>query len=73
MRLKEEYNNYRASGLIKKDLQHDPTEPKPKYKAMKNTIKWCKGKVGVPHDYDFKKLHHLEIGKYSKDDSELWL
>lgn len=50
MRLKEESNNWRASGIKKRDARHTHDEPAVKPKSKKNTNKWCKGKVGVLHD-----------------------
>lgn len=54
MRLKEESNNYHASALKRKLMQIPNVV---KLKSKKDTKKWCKGKVGVEHDY------HYEIPK----------
>lgn len=48
-RLKKDHSGYRSSGLHKK-WQGLPLEDKPMPRSKaKNTAKWCKGKVNIPH------------------------
>lgn len=51
MRLKEDTTSWKAQGL-KIKLKLIPAAPK--HHAKKNTRKWCKGKVGVEHDYELQ-------------------
>lgn len=51
MRIKKVSNNYRSSGIKHRDNRHDPTEPALERRSKKSTRRWCKGKVGVEHDY----------------------
>lgn len=46
-RLKKDHSGYRSSGLYKKYLPQ-PEVPK-RLRGKKDTTKWCKGKVNVPH------------------------
>lgn len=49
MRLKEDSDSWKAMGL-KKKLKIIPDVPRSKSK--KNTNRWCKGKVGVDHEWE---------------------
>lgn len=51
MRLKEDASSYKAMGL-KKKLEEIPAVFK--HKNKKDTKKWCKGKVGVEHNYELQ-------------------
>jgi len=56
-RLKKDHSNYKTSGLWKK-YQYPKIEETPRRgKKSKNTRKWCKGKVGVKHDYELVQKH----------------
>lgn len=68
MRLKENKDNWNASGLIRK-LSIPPVEVKAK--ARKNTRKWCKGREGVPHDYDLANLEAYTF--YPVGGCSVWL
>lgn len=55
MRIKETKSNWNASGIIKRDFRHDSSQPQTsRVKSKKDTRKWCKGKVGVEHDYEYQ-------------------
>lgn len=63
MRLKKDHNSYRASGIIKRDFKHDESQPiRENFHKKKNTRRWCKGKVGIEHDY--KKAIKWQIGNH---------
>lgn len=50
MRLKENSNNYRASGLKRKDAKHTKLDDRHlPVSGKKDTKKWCGGKVGREH------------------------
>lgn len=49
MRLKEDRNNWRASSIIRKQAVVPEVVKAP---AKKDTVKWCKGKVGREHVYE---------------------
>ncbi len=53
MRLKEDTSSWAASGVIKRDFRHDPSlvADKP-HSSKKDTKRWCKGKVGVEHEWE---------------------
>lgn len=47
------WSEWRESGAVKRDMRHDASQPdriKPLHQT-KNTKKWCKGKVGRPHQW----------------------
>jgi hypothetical protein len=48
MRLKEDKSNWKASNILRK-IALLPDEPRTHKK--KSTRKWCKGVVGIKHDY----------------------
>lgn len=48
-RLKKEHGGYRTSGLWEKYKPLGETVRKPR--AKKDTKKWCRGKVGVKHQF----------------------
>lgn len=66
MRLKEDNSSWRASGIIKRDYQHGGLDLQPRIKSKKNTNKWCRGKVGVLHDYLLVEVRTSHIWGYSK-------
>lgn len=52
MRLKEDSSSWRGMGLKAKAA---PIPERPKYKAKKDTKRWCLGKVGRDHDYEVRQ------------------
>lgn len=48
-RLKKDHSGYRSSGLYTKYKSPSVNEKPIQHKSKKNTIKWCKGKIGVEH------------------------
>lgn len=69
MRLKEDNDSYKASGVKRRQYRQSPAvdrirRPRP----SKNTKLWCKGKVGVEHDVQLEKIDGLNFthnqGKY---------
>lgn len=60
MRLKEDNSNYKASNVKRKLVQ---TPEASRHKSKKNTRRWCKGKVGTPHDFDITKIQRL-VGRF---------
>jgi len=62
MRIKENSDSWRASGILKRDFKHDHSEPIAKFRSSKNTHKWCRGKVGVKHDV----IWRVEKGFFGK-------
>ena len=50
MRIKENSDSWRASGILKRDFKNDHSDPIARFHSRKNTLKWCRGKVGVKHD-----------------------
>ena len=62
MRLKEDSDSWKSSGIIKRDFRNDHSDSFSRKKSSKkDTKRWCKGKVGVEHEY---KL--VESGKISR-------
>lgn len=57
MRLKENNDNWRASNVVRKQAE---APQQPHYKSKKDTKRWCKGKVGVKHEYDLVKAERHE-------------
>ena len=57
-RLKRDHSGWHSYGLYKKYQSPAVDEPAPKPRVKKkDTNKWCRGKVGVKHDYHrFEKL-----------------
>jgi hypothetical protein len=55
MRLKERRDNWRSHAIIKRDFKHDHSESIPKFRSHKNTLKWCKGKIGFRHEIHWHK------------------
>ena len=49
MRLKENYSNWRASAVEKRDFKHDHSEPVVIFRSTKPTNRWCRGKNGINH------------------------
>jgi hypothetical protein len=57
VRLKEDTSSWASSGIIKRDANHGgPVKTPAKAHKRKNTKRFCKGKVGREHDYDFVKV-----------------
>lgn len=56
MRLKEDSSSWKSNAIKKRDFKHDHSEPAPKVLSKKDKRKWCKGKVGIEHDYQEKTL-----------------
>ena len=55
MRLKEDSNSWRASGIKRKDFRNDKSfDGVTGRRKKKNTKKWCKGKVGKKHDLEWR-------------------
>lgn len=50
-RLKKDHGGYRTSGLWTKYQQPTVHDTPLKPRAKKDTKKWCRGKVGVPHEF----------------------
>lgn len=50
-RIKKDHSNWKTMGLWKRFQYPKVEEESKKPKSKKNTKKWCKGKVGVKHDY----------------------
>lgn len=56
MRLKEDKKSWRVSAILKRDFKHDSSEPsRIRYRSKKDTKRWCRGKVGIEHDYRIKE------------------
>lgn len=53
MRLKEDNSSWNASN-VKRKVAQLPDEPV--RRSKKNTRRWCKGRVGVEHDYQWNVL-----------------
>lgn len=58
-RLKKDHSGYRSHGLYKKYKVPTTSDPVIKHKSKKDTNKWCRGKVGVEHDW-----HRFQSRKY---------
>lgn len=58
-RLKKEHSGWHTSGLWLKYQSPKVVETPVKAKSKKDTVKWCRGKVGVEHDW-----HRFENMKY---------
>lgn len=69
MRLKEDRSNWRASNIIRK-VQLIPDEPV-RIHHRKNTKKWCRGKVGVEHQWAEETLKY-DFGKYTFNSMRDW-
>lgn len=55
MRIKQDKSNWQASAIMKRDFRHDSSQPsQTKIRSKKDTRKWCKGRVGVEHDYEYQ-------------------
>lgn len=55
MRLKEDKSSWHSSAIIKRDFRHDSSQPVgASHRTKKDTKKWCRGKVGVEHDYEYQ-------------------
>lgn len=63
-RLKKDHTGWRTSGLWLKYKQPTINEVQTKPKSKKDTNKWCRGKVGVEHNW-----HRFQNMKWS---DELW-
>ena len=55
MRIKERKDNWRASAILKRDFRHDHGEFMPKFSHHKNTNKWCRDKIGIKHEVNWRK------------------
>lgn len=55
MRLKERKDNWRSHAIVKRDFKHDHSDLSVIYSSHKNKSKWCKGKVGVKHNFQWHK------------------
>lgn len=67
-RLKKDHSGWKSHGKWLK-YQHPKIEEVPKQgKKSKNTRKWCKGKVGVKHDYELSipRNDHMAIRGFRK-------
>ena len=64
MRLKENASSWRVNAIRKRDFKHDHSEPTPKFRAHKNTTKWCRGKVGSQHEVIWHEKRGLFGEKY---------
>ncbi len=67
MRIKKDHTGWRSSGLWKKYSLPSIDELTPRPKSKKNTAKWCKGRVGLKHDYklDFpRNKSHFSRERY---------
>lgn len=64
--LKRDHSGYRTSGLWKKYQQVIGVIPEPKHKSKKDTLKWCRGKRGVEHEWHRfqSKRYDWEIDDY---------
>lgn len=51
-RLRKEHDSYKASGKWIKNKYPSLYDFVTRNKAKKDTKKWCKGKVGVAHEYE---------------------
>jgi hypothetical protein len=67
-RLKKDSSSWKAQGLKAKQEQ-TPEQPVPLHR-QKNTRKWCKGHVGVLHDYQMTQCRRM-FGWYKGD--ALWV
>lgn len=65
MRLKEDSSSWKSSGIKHRDNRHDPTERPVKLTGKKDKRKWCKGKVGIPHQYEKVRKQRFVIGEWS--------
>ncbi len=54
-RIRKDKTSWKASSVIKRDFQHSHNGPNemPPPRRKKNKRKWCKGKKGVKHDYQW--------------------
>jgi hypothetical protein len=67
-RLKKDHSGYHTSGLYLKYQQPSVYERPAHRSNKKNTSKWCRGKVGVPHEY-----HRYQSKRYRwRDDDYVW-
>ena len=51
MRLKEDTSSWHSNGIIHRDNRHDHSERFYKLHSKRDTKRWCRGKVGVEHEY----------------------
>ncbi len=62
MRLKEDSSSYNSSNVKRRLYRQSPVIARGKLRNKKNTKKWCKGKIGVPHNYvDVKETKFYNI------------
>lgn len=53
MRLKEDSSNYNAESVKRKEFRHSPVSYEVvKRKSKKDTKRWCKGVIGVEHEWE---------------------
>ena len=48
-------DTWRSEGLLGRYKSQLKSEEEPKYKSKKDTVKWCRGKVGVAHEWHRKQ------------------
>lgn len=66
MRLKEDSYSYKSSNIKRRMYRQSPFEVRGKYKSKKDTSKWCKGKIGIPHNFIEKSFIKFNIFSYKK-------
>jgi hypothetical protein len=66
-RLKQDHSGYRTSGLYLKYQMPSVDEHPLKFKKKKDTKKWCRGKVGVGHDW-----HRFQHKRYDWERDEYY-
>jgi hypothetical protein len=69
MRIKETKDNWKASNILRK-LATPPEQVK--HQSHKNTKKWCKGKVGVEHDYKQGEVKTFEGQTYPSGEHKVF-
>lgn len=68
MRLKEQTSNWNAGGIQRRDYRHTSVDGVTKHKAKKNTKRWCRGKVGVEHEFENIIPQNMRTFAYMKMD-----
>lgn len=56
MRLKEDQSSWQSSGVKRRDFRHDASQPidVAPHRPKKAKAKWCKGRVGIEHEWENK-------------------
>lgn len=55
MRLKEDDSSYKAASIKRREYRQSPIiDDKVAKKSKKDTKKWCRGKIGVPHEFEME-------------------